>query len=175
VNWWHLRSLSDTKKKIDLGERHTLAFPGDRSHGLLPGLAPFSEYGLMVLTFNGRGNGPGSHPVSFQMPEGVPEKNAAFRVTDVQKHTVSLAWSPPRVPNGILTGYVLQYQLVNDTEELGPLQTVDISNPAATKLTLKDLEAVSRYKFYLQSCTAVGCGPSLRRKKTFIQTWSPRA
>jgi len=56
--------------------------------------------------------------------------------------------------------------LVNDTEELGPLQTVDISNPAATKLTLKDLEAVSRYKFYLQSCTAVGCGPSVTQDKT---------
>ena len=30
---------------------------------------------------------------------------------EVQKHTISLAWSPPREPNGILTGYQLQYQL----------------------------------------------------------------
>lgn len=41
----------------------------------------------------------------------VPEKNPVFRVTDVQKHTVSLAWTPPVEPNGILTGYLLEYQL----------------------------------------------------------------
>lgn len=41
----------------------------------------------------------------------VPEKNPVFRVTDAQKHTVSLAWAPPVEPNGILTGYLLEYQL----------------------------------------------------------------
>lgn len=49
--------------------------------------------------------------------------------------------------------------LVNDTEEVGPLQTVDISKPDTTKWILRDLEPVSRYKFYLRSCTTVGCGP----------------
>lgn len=41
----------------------------------------------------------------------VPEKNPDFRVKDVQKHTVSLVWAPPLEPNGILTGYLLEYQL----------------------------------------------------------------
>uniref|UniRef100_A0A8C5CJP3 Cell adhesion molecule L1-like b n=1 Tax=Gadus morhua TaxID=8049 RepID=A0A8C5CJP3_GADMO len=166
VNWWRLRSRTDAKKKGQHGERHTHAFPGDRGHGLLPGLTPFSEYSLMVMSFNGRGNGPGSHVVTFRTPEGVPEKNSAFRVMEVQKHTISLAWSPPREPNGILTGYQLQYQLINDTEGLGPLQTVNISDPAATKLTLKDLEALSRYRFYLRSCTTVGCGHTVTEDST---------
>lgn len=48
--------------------------------------------------------------------------------------------------------------LVNDTE-VGPLQTVDISNPDTTKWVMRDLEPVSKYKFYLRSCTTVGCGP----------------
>ncbi|CAL8403307.1 unnamed protein product, partial [Arctogadus glacialis] len=166
VNWWRLRSLTDAKTKGQHGERHTHAFPGDRGHGLLPGLTPFSEYSLMVMSFNGRGNGPGSHVVPFRTPEGVPEKNSAFRVMEVQKHTISLAWSPPREPNGILTGYQLQYQLINDTEGLGPLQTVNISDPAATRLTLKDLEALSRYRFYLRSCTTVGCGRTVTEDST---------
>jgi hypothetical protein len=37
---------------------------------MIPGLAPFSEYSLIVMTFNGRGNGPGSHAVNFKTPEG---------------------------------------------------------------------------------------------------------
>uniref|UniRef100_A0A3P8VIZ7 Neural cell adhesion molecule L1-like protein n=1 Tax=Cynoglossus semilaevis TaxID=244447 RepID=A0A3P8VIZ7_CYNSE len=157
INWWRLRSLVDSKKNH--GEKFAVTFPGDHNYGTIPGLTPFSEYSLIVMTFNGRGNGPGSHPVNFKTPEGVPEKNPVFRVTDVQKHTVALAWAPPFEPNGILTGYLLEYQLINDTEEMEPLQTVDISNPLTTKWILRDLEPLSKYRFYLRSCTTVGCGP----------------
>ncbi|XP_035008208.1 neural cell adhesion molecule L1-like protein isoform X2 [Hippoglossus stenolepis] len=164
INWWRLRSLADSKTSH--GDKHTLTFPGDRNHATVPGLTPFSEYSLIVMTFNGRGNGPGSHPVNFKTPEGVPEKNPVFRVTDVQKHTVSLVWDPPSEPNGILTGYLLDYQYINDTEEVGPLQMVDIRNPRTTKWILRELEPLSKYKFYLRSCTTVGCGPVVSEEST---------
>ncbi|XP_033940053.1 neural cell adhesion molecule L1-like protein [Pseudochaenichthys georgianus] len=174
VNWWRMRSLADVKKNH--GDKQTLAFPGDRNHGVLPGLAPFSEYSLIVMTFNGRGNGPGSHPHNFKTPEGVPEKNPVFGVTDVQKHTVSLAWAVPSEPNGILTGYLLEYQLVNETEEVGPLQTVNISNPDTNKWILRDLEPLSKYKLYLRSCTTMGCGPiSSEECTTTLETTSTLA
>ncbi|XP_070759627.1 neural cell adhesion molecule L1-like protein isoform X2 [Enoplosus armatus] len=164
INWWRLRSLLESKKSHR--DKHTLTLPGDRHHAAVPGLTPFSEYSLIVMTFNGRGNGPGSHPVHFKTPEGVPEKNPVFRVTDVQRHTVSLVWAPPLEPNGILTGYLLEYQLINDTEDVGPLQTVDISNPDTTQWILRDLEPVSKYKLYLRSCTTVGCGPVVSEECT---------
>lgn len=164
ISWWRLRSLVDSKKSH--GDKQTLTLPGDRNHATVPGLTPFSEYSLIVMTFNGRGNGPGSHPVNFKTPEGVPEKNPIFRVTDIQRHTVSLAWAPPLEPNGILIGYVLKYQLINDTDEVGPLQTIDISNPDTTKWILRDLEPLSKYKFYLCSCTTVGCGPDISEEST---------
>ncbi|XP_031680751.1 neural cell adhesion molecule L1-like protein isoform X13 [Oncorhynchus kisutch] len=164
INWWRLRSLLDSKKTH--GNKHTLTFPGDRNHAMVPGLAPFSEYSLIVMTFNGRGNGPGSHAVNFKTPEGVPEENPVFRVTDVQKHTVALTWAPPLVANGVITGYRLEYQLINDTEEVGVLQSMDISSPDTTSCVLRNLEAVSRYKFYLRSCTRVGCGPQVSEEST---------
>ncbi|XP_035760917.1 neural cell adhesion molecule L1-like protein isoform X4 [Neolamprologus brichardi] len=164
ISWWRLRSLVDSKKSP--GDKHTLAVPGDKNHATVPILTPFSEYSLIVMTFNGRGNGPGSHPVNFKTPEGVPEKNHDFRVTDVQRHTVSLAWKPPLEPNGILIGYLLKYHLINDTEEVGPLQTVDISKPETTTWILRDLEPLSKYKFYLCSCTTVGCGPDVSDEST---------
>ncbi|XP_030275353.1 neural cell adhesion molecule L1-like protein isoform X5 [Sparus aurata] len=171
ISWWRLRSLVNSKKSH--GDKHTLTFPGDRNHAVILGLTPFSEYSLIVMTFNGRGNGPGSHPVNFKTPEGVPEKNPVFRVAEVQKHSVSLVWDPPLEPNGILTGYLLEYQLVNDTEEVGPLQTVDISNPDTTKWILRDLEPVSKYKFYLRSCTTMGCGPVVSEESiTTLETTS---
>uniref|UniRef100_A0A8C6UB71 Neural cell adhesion molecule L1 n=1 Tax=Neogobius melanostomus TaxID=47308 RepID=A0A8C6UB71_9GOBI len=165
INWWRLRSLVDSKKQH--GDKHALNVPGDRTHATVPNLTPFSEYSLIVMTFNGRGNGPAHGVYRFTTSEGgIPEKNPVFRVTDVQKHSVSLAWAPPLEPNGILTRYLLEYQLINDTEEVGPLQTVDISNPHTTKWLLRDLEAVSKYKFYLRSCTTVGCGPVVSEEST---------
>lgn len=38
------------------------------------------------------------------------------------------------------------------------MQTIDISNPSTTKWIFRDLEPVSKYQFYLRSCTTVGCG-----------------
>ncbi|XP_065135849.2 neural cell adhesion molecule L1-like protein isoform X3 [Paramisgurnus dabryanus] len=165
VNWWRLRSLLDSKKTH--GDKHTLTFAGERTHAVVTGLRPFSEYSLIVMAFNGRGNGPGSHPVSFKTPEGVPGQVASFRATNIQKHKVTLTWSPPIDANGVLIGYVLQYQLINDTEEVGPLMTQNISVDS-NKLHLQDLEALSRYKFYLRGCTRVGCGPAASEESTTV-------
>ncbi|XP_051996637.1 neural cell adhesion molecule L1-like protein isoform X3 [Xyrauchen texanus] len=157
VNWLRLPSPLDLTKTH--GEKHSLTFAGERTHAVVTGLRPFSEYSLIVMAFNNRGNGPGSHPVSFKTPEGVPGQAASFRVTNIQKHKVTLTWSSPIDANGVLIGYILQYQLINDTGEVGPLMTMNISADS-NKLHLQDLEALSRYKFYLRCCTRVGCGPA---------------
>lgn len=57
--------------------------------------------------------------------------------------------------------------LVNDTEELGPLMTVNISADS-NKLHLQDLEALSKYKFYLRCCTREGCGPAASEERTTV-------
>ncbi|XP_078803649.1 neural cell adhesion molecule L1-like protein isoform X2 [Oryzias latipes] len=173
VNWWRMRSLLHSKQSQ--GERHTAAFPGSRSHGTVSGLVPFSEYSLIVMSFNGRGNGPGSKAVNFKTLEGVPEKIPVFRVADVQKRSISLAWTPPLEPNGILTGYLLEYQLINDTEEAGPLQRVNISKPDTTRWHLRDLEPLSKYRFQLRSCTSMGCGSIVSLESTTLETTSALA
>ncbi|XP_059426600.1 neural cell adhesion molecule L1-like protein isoform X9 [Carassius carassius] len=165
ISYWRLRSLLDSKKTH--GDKHTLTFSGERNHAVVTGLRPFSEYSLIVMAFNSRGNGPGSHPVSFKTPEGVPGQAAAFSVTNIQKHKVTLTWSPPVDANGFITGYILQYQLINDTEELGSLMTLNVSADS-NKLHLQDLESLSKYKFYLRSCTRVGCGPAVSEERTTV-------
>uniref|UniRef100_A0A673G861 Neural cell adhesion molecule L1-like protein n=1 Tax=Sinocyclocheilus rhinocerous TaxID=307959 RepID=A0A673G861_9TELE len=165
ISYWRLRSLLDSKKTH--GDKHTLTFSGERNHAVVTGLRPFSEFSLIVMAFNSRGNGPGSHPVSFKTPEGVPGQVAAFSVTNIQKHKVTLTWSPPVDANGVIIGFILQYQLINDTEELGSLMTLNISADS-NKLHLQDLEALSKYKFYLRCCTRVGCGPAVSEERTTV-------
>uniref|UniRef100_A0A4W6FWP2 protein-tyrosine-phosphatase n=1 Tax=Lates calcarifer TaxID=8187 RepID=A0A4W6FWP2_LATCA len=47
-------------------------------------------------------------------------------------------------------------------------------NPDTTKWILRDLEPVSKYKFYLRSCTTVGCGPVVSEECTTTLETSDR-
>uniref|UniRef100_A0A8B9LFB1 Neuronal cell adhesion molecule n=1 Tax=Astyanax mexicanus TaxID=7994 RepID=A0A8B9LFB1_ASTMX len=91
-------------------EEQTLTFTGNRSHGKLPGLHPFSLYKVYVKVFNGRGEGPASIKQEFETPEGVPGRPTYLRVTDSNQDSLTLEWGPPHEKNGRLTGYNLKYQ-----------------------------------------------------------------
>lgn len=53
-----------------LEEYNSKSFPGNRTHVIVPGFEPFSEYRLTVNVFNKKGKGPKSDPVNFYTPEG---------------------------------------------------------------------------------------------------------
>uniref|UniRef100_A0A671LIN8 Neural cell adhesion molecule L1-like protein n=1 Tax=Sinocyclocheilus anshuiensis TaxID=1608454 RepID=A0A671LIN8_9TELE len=157
VHWWQTQSLLNSKRIPS--ERQSLTIPGNRSHTMVPGLKPFSEYSLTVNIFNRRGNGPSSSPISFTTPQGVPEQPPILRATNFQKDSITLVWAPPHETNGFLTGYLLQYQTVNET--LGELKSVNINAPDTTQWVLRDLQDDNWYKFYLSACTQVGCGSAI--------------
>ncbi|KAG7268056.1 hypothetical protein CRUP_024988, partial [Coryphaenoides rupestris] len=108
VHWVRRRALLRGER---LGEdRYSLVFGGNRSHGELPGLAPYSEYTLTVNVFNKKGNGPHSDPITFLTPEGVPAQVPILTASNAQSDAISLVWGPPLEAHGILTHYLLRYQ-----------------------------------------------------------------
>ncbi|XP_077070178.1 cell adhesion molecule L1-like a isoform X2 [Siphateles boraxobius] len=164
VHWWRTKSLL-TSESIP-SERQSLNIPGNRSHSIVPGLKPFSEYTLTVNVFNRRGNGPSSSPISFTTPQGVPKKPYDLKATNFQKDSIKLVWAPPLETNGFLTGYLLQYQTVNET--VGKLISVNISAPDTTDWVLHDLQEDNWYKFYLSACTQVGCGSAISEEGSTV-------
>ncbi|XP_036432217.1 neuronal cell adhesion molecule-like isoform X7 [Colossoma macropomum] len=141
-------------------EQQTLTFSGNRSHGKLPGLHPYSLYKVNIKVFNGRGEGPASTSQQFETPEGVPGRPAFLRVTDSNLDSLTLEWGPPHEKNGRLTGYTLRYQSVNNSNELGHLEELTV--PAnETSITLHNLKYSTRYKFYFSAKTLKGPGPSV--------------
>ncbi|XP_067855020.1 neural cell adhesion molecule L1-like protein isoform X1 [Heptranchias perlo] len=156
IVYWKIKSLLERRKRHV--EKHVLTFSGQRGHGMVPGLEPYSEYGLIVMVFNRKGDGPQSGSIHFKTPEGVPEQPAFLRIANFAKNAVTLMWGPPAKPNGILTGYLLKYQLINDTEEIGALNTINITHPNTTKIVVSDLDTSSKYKFYLSAYTRAGPG-----------------
>uniref|UniRef100_A0AAR2JY97 Neural cell adhesion molecule L1-like protein n=1 Tax=Pygocentrus nattereri TaxID=42514 RepID=A0AAR2JY97_PYGNA len=167
VHWWRTRSLL-TSKEVP-AEKQFLTLTGNRSHTMVPGLKPFSEYRLTVNVFNRRGNGPSSSPLTFTTPQGVPERPPILRATNPQGDSITLVWAPPLEANGILTGYRLQYQLINETMEVDEAHTVNISGPDTTQLVLPNLKLHSQYQFYLSACTVVGCGPAVSEEEGTVR------
>ncbi|XP_060095547.1 neural cell adhesion molecule L1-like protein isoform X1 [Heteronotia binoei] len=156
VSWWKTRSRLDGKNHHP--EKHSLTFNADRNDGMIPGLEPFSEYRLTVLAFNSKGAGPESLAYDFQTPEGVPEKPHFLKILNFDKESVTLSWGPPKKPNGIVSGYILQYQIINETDDIGLLHEVNVTNPSSFSLRLSNLSASTKYKFYAKACTLQGCG-----------------
>ncbi|XP_071374141.1 neuronal cell adhesion molecule-like isoform X19 [Centroberyx affinis] len=68
VYYWRERSLH--KHNPHHVEKQILTFSGNHSHGMLPGLHPFSLYSFNIRVYNGKGEGPASPSQQFETPEG---------------------------------------------------------------------------------------------------------
>ncbi|XP_071071325.1 neuronal cell adhesion molecule isoform X29 [Dasypus novemcinctus] len=158
IYYWKAQSSSKRSRRHI--EKKILTFQGSKTHGMLPGLEPFSHYAVNVRVVNGKGEGPASPDRVFNTPEGVPSAPSSLKIVNPTLDSLTLEWDPPSHPNGILTEYTLKYQPINSTHELGPL--VDLKIPAnKTRWTLKNLNFSTRYKFYFYAQTSVGSGSQI--------------
>ncbi|XP_062277341.1 neuronal cell adhesion molecule-like isoform X7 [Scomber scombrus] len=165
VYYWRERSLH--KHNPHHVEKQILTFSGNHTHGMLPGLHAFSLYSFNVKVFNGKGEGPASPTQQFETPEGVPAAPSSLVITNPKLDSLTLEWSPPHDRNGLITGYTLKYQPVNNSNELGPVE--ELALPAnETSVTLFNLKYSTRYKFYLNAKTDRGAGPAISQEAVTI-------
>ncbi|NP_001358104.1 neuronal cell adhesion molecule isoform kk precursor [Homo sapiens] len=68
IYYWKTQSSSKRNRRHI--EKKILTFQGSKTHGMLPGLEPFSHYTLNVRVVNGKGEGPASPDRVFNTPEG---------------------------------------------------------------------------------------------------------
>ncbi|XP_072509142.1 neuronal cell adhesion molecule isoform X3 [Notamacropus eugenii] len=158
IYYWKVKNSSKRHRRHV--EKKILTFNGNKTHGMLPGLEPFSHYTLNVRVVNGKGEGPASVDQVFNTPEGVPSAPLFLKIVNPTLDSLTLEWNPPSHPNGILTAYTLKFQPINSTHELGPL--VDLKIAAnMTSLVLRNLSYNTRYKFYFYAQTSAGSGSQI--------------
>ncbi|KAM8750866.1 neuronal cell adhesion molecule-like isoform 2-T2 [Acanthopagrus schlegelii] len=165
VYYWKERNLH--KHNPHHSDQQVLTFSGNHTHGMLPGLHPFSLYSFNVRVYNGKGEGPASLTQQFETPEGVPGPPTSLIVTNPNLDSLTLEWNPPHVHNGRITGYTLKYQPVNNSNELGPVEELALP-PNETSFTLPNLKYSTRYKFYLNAKTVMGAGPAISQEAITI-------
>ncbi|XP_058497930.1 neural cell adhesion molecule L1.2 isoform X1 [Solea solea] len=130
---------------------------------MITDLRPFSHYTLGVTVFNSKGEGPASEMLAFKTHEGVPGPPLSLTLDSPSETEMTLHWTPPDQPNGILSGYLLQYQRIVETDD-SPMQVVTIVDPTVTHLTLTNLDRHSHYQFYLRGRTSTGDGEPIFRE-----------
>uniref|UniRef100_UPI0037E8347E neural cell adhesion molecule L1.2 isoform X2 n=1 Tax=Semicossyphus pulcher TaxID=241346 RepID=UPI0037E8347E len=137
-------------------------------------LRPFSHYGLVVTVFNSKGEGPPSETLTFNTPEGVPGPPTSFMLDSPSETDMTLRWTRPSQPNGVLVGYLLQYQQIVESDD-SPMQVETIDDPAVTHLTLKGLDRHSHYRFYLRGRTTAGDGEPIMKEGATTLDGAPPA
>ncbi|KAJ8788176.1 hypothetical protein J1605_005475 [Eschrichtius robustus] len=130
--------------------------------------AVYAPYDVQVQAVNHLGSGPEPQSVILYSGEDLPEKPTFLKVIKVDKDTATLSWGLPKKLNGNLTGYLLQYQIINDTYEIGELNDINITTPSKPSWRLSNLNATTKYKFYLRACTSKGCGKPITEESSTL-------
>ncbi|XP_069039494.1 neural cell adhesion molecule L1.2 isoform X2 [Lepisosteus oculatus] len=146
---------------------------GAKGFQVVSGLRPYSRYTVNMTVFNKIGEGPPSEPFAFSTPEGVPSPPVSLHFDSPTETSLTLHWEPPAQPNGILTGYILQYQKLLDSE-VGEMAVSHYQSPLVRNVTLTGLDRERTYRFYLRATTATGEGePIIRDAATLLEGGPP--
>uniref|UniRef100_A0A8C1WE42 Neural cell adhesion molecule L1 n=1 Tax=Cyprinus carpio TaxID=7962 RepID=A0A8C1WE42_CYPCA len=169
-----LKSRHLRQERVWEGKPSNISFlitDSNEERKVLGDLQPYSHYGLSVSVFNNKGEGPQSDPLTFHTPEGVPGPPSSLLLDSPSETEMTLHWTPPTQPNGVLKGYTLKYQQVD--KEDSPMQMIEISDHVVSHFSLK-LDPHSRYRFYLRGYTAKGEGlPIIREGATTLDGGPP--
>uniref|UniRef100_G3P240 Neural cell adhesion molecule L1 n=1 Tax=Gasterosteus aculeatus aculeatus TaxID=481459 RepID=G3P240_GASAC len=139
---------------------------------LISNLRPYSHYALVATVFNSKGEGPPCETLSFKTDEGVPGHPTSLMLDSPSETEMTLHWAPPAEPNGVLVGYLLQYQQSDDDS---PMQVETIDGTAVTHLTMRGLDPHSHYRFFLRGRTAAGDGEPIMREGATTLDGAPPA
>lgn len=158
------RSLGDLQEEVEAvveqERERVVEVRGMRTSEEITGLKLYSVYELSVTAFNSKGEGPRSLSHGFQTPEGAPGPPDSLTFESPTDTALILYWTPPVETNGILLGYIVQYQ----QEEDGTVEYQFISDPSTTHMELQSLDPTSYYLFNVRARTAAGDGPAITRR-----------
>ncbi|XP_020948726.1 phosphatidylinositol phosphatase PTPRQ isoform X4 [Sus scrofa] len=122
---------------------------------LITGLKKYTKYKMRVAASTNVGESSLSeaNDIFVRTPEDEPESSPRdVEVIDVSAREISLKWSPPEKPNGIIVAYEV---LCKNTD------TLVTKNTSTTNITLGGLKPYTRYNISVRSYTRFGHGSQL--------------
>ncbi|XP_041051064.1 neurofascin homolog (chicken) a isoform X9 [Carcharodon carcharias] len=158
IRYWNEGSLLKTSRY-----RSHVKFmesPGQRPRAIVSGLQPYHTYKLQVAAVNGRGPGAWSEEFAINTTEGVPGRPGSLRIRQPDLESITLQWTHPRDPNGIITGYVIMYHPLTGSRARRN-STIPRLGPEVTTYKLERVDANTKYRFYVFAQTRQGLGEAI--------------
>ncbi|XP_013063679.2 protein sidekick-2-like [Biomphalaria glabrata] len=129
---------------------------------LVTGLQPYTTYCSTVQAVNIAGEGPKSSVTKIITSEDLPGPPENIKFQNITLRELTVLWSPPKVPNGKITFYTLQYYAVIDDQKTD-ISTIRIPG-TETQQYVNDLLENQTYTFSLSANTSIGRGAAYESK-----------
>ncbi|KOB72568.1 Down syndrome cell adhesion molecule-like protein, partial [Operophtera brumata] len=137
---------------------HALTAPGwGASHASLVALRTHTHYEVRVSAFNAVGAGPASAPLTTTTLEGAPEAPPErVRCEPLSAQSVRVWWEtpPPAQRGGVLLGYEILYEVVDELES-----QAETRRSGGMETVLQSLRRAVNYSISVRARTAAGVGP----------------
>ncbi|XP_059483764.1 cell adhesion molecule Dscam2 [Neocloeon triangulifer] len=131
---------------------------GSGARVVLPGLARYSTYHVVVQAYNSKGAGPASEPVAARTMEDAPSMPPEnVRCQKSTSQSIDVTWEPPPMEgrNGIVQGYKVTHQAVDEWFDGEGAETKVTSS---LKTALQSLSKFTNYSVSVLAFTAGGDG-----------------
>ncbi|PFX13685.1 Receptor-type tyrosine-protein phosphatase F [Stylophora pistillata] len=139
-------------KKKDLGFGTSLTIDNGKTSKRVINLDEYTEYEFQVLAFTSAGSGPNSSSVFTKTMEDAPSTPTSLSSVDVPPSKlhgprITLSWSKPTEPNGVIRGYDLFYSHSGGAPKGIPLMDRD------TLRHTVDVLGGMTYRFHVRAVT----------------------
>ena len=132
---------------------------------VLTDLEAFTEYECYVTASTNGGESEPSNNDSATTDEDTPTIPRDFIYTHITSTSVTLEWTRPEYPNGVISEYVLEYVNESLTQPIIisiPVQFIkDLDEYNETNITVEYLNEFTDYTFNLSAVTGGGRGPEV--------------
>ncbi|XP_067124638.1 receptor-type tyrosine-protein phosphatase mu-like isoform X3 [Centruroides vittatus] len=132
-------------------------------------LEPFTNYSVQVQAATKIGWGNWSSVVSIRTKEYVPDPPSKIDMIPHSNNSVTISWSPPLKPNGILSGYKVSCQPSSMELSLQKMDLIEqLVNSSTLQTTFENLQPNTEYNITVKASTRIGFGEPIR-----TSFWTP--
>ncbi|XP_060552130.1 receptor-type tyrosine-protein phosphatase F-like isoform X9 [Ruditapes philippinarum] len=134
---------------------------------ILTELVPDTIYHIQLAARSGRGLGARTILVQAKTPEFIPNEPKRVQVQAVNSTTIYVEWRPPRSKerNGMIRGYYIYYNQVDDNEPIpGTEKVEDVNDGNKNEAVITGLLPDTRYQVTVAGYTRRGDGVRSRPK-----------
>ncbi|KAK4315471.1 hypothetical protein Pmani_013386 [Petrolisthes manimaculis] len=133
----------------------------------ITGLDPWTIYLVCVRATTQGENGPDGQCQKETTDEDKPGPPSTTTATALSPSSIKVSWEPPKIPNGIITEYLIEWNLDN-----GNVSDVTVSG-TTTEYNVTDLIECTFYDFSVTASTKKGLGETHGTASSITETKKP--